>query len=70
MSTQEREMFILRGKVQRQKLDEDVERILALYNDHGYIQARVESHRHRGGPGAGRGHRHHHGGGGPAVPGG
>jgi outer membrane protein insertion porin family len=43
MTTQEREFYILRGKVQRQKLDEDVERILTLYNDHGYIQARVES---------------------------
>jgi outer membrane protein insertion porin family len=42
MSTQEREYFIFKGKVQRQKLDEDVERILALYNDHGFIQARVE----------------------------
>ena len=42
MNTQEREYFIFRGKVQRQKLDEDVERILALYNDHGFIQARVE----------------------------
>jgi outer membrane protein insertion porin family len=42
MSTQEREYYIFHGKVQRQKLDEDVERILALYNDHGYIQARVE----------------------------
>jgi outer membrane protein insertion porin family len=44
MVTQEREYFILRGTVQRQKIDEDVERILALYNDNGYIQARVESH--------------------------
>ena len=44
MVVQEREYFILRGTVQRQKLDEDIERILALYNDHGYIQARVESH--------------------------
>src|SRR5207342_723610 len=44
MVVQERDYFILRGTVQRQKLDEDVERILALYNDHGYIQARVESH--------------------------
>lgn len=44
MSTQERQYFILRGTVQRQRLDEDVERILQLYNDHGYIQARVESH--------------------------
>jgi outer membrane protein insertion porin family len=42
LKTQEREYFILRGKLQRQNLDEDVERILALYNDHGYIQARVE----------------------------
>ena len=44
MVVQEREYFILRGTVQRQKLDEDIERILALYNDHGFIQARVESH--------------------------
>jgi outer membrane protein insertion porin family len=44
MTTQERQYFILRGTVQRQRLDEDVERILQLYNDHGYIQARVESH--------------------------
>jgi outer membrane protein insertion porin family len=43
MATQEREFFILRGTVQRQKLDEDVERIVQLYNDFGYIQARVES---------------------------
>ncbi|PYO57334.1 MAG: outer membrane protein assembly factor BamA [Candidatus Rokuibacteriota bacterium] len=43
MGTQEREFFILRGTVQRQKLDEDVDRIVQLYNDHGYIQARVES---------------------------
>jgi outer membrane protein insertion porin family len=43
MGTQEREMYILRGKVQRQKLEEDVERILTLYNDHGFIQARVEA---------------------------
>lgn len=42
MTTQEREYFIFGGKIQRQKLDEDVERILALYNDHGFIQARVE----------------------------
>jgi outer membrane protein insertion porin family len=44
MVVQEREYFILRGTVQRQKLEEDIERILALYNDHGFIQARVESH--------------------------
>jgi outer membrane protein insertion porin family len=44
MATKEREFFILRGTVQRQRLDEDVERIVSLYGDHGYIQARVESH--------------------------
>src|SRR5689334_23085009 len=44
MATQERQYWILRGTVQRQKLDEDVDRILQLYNDNGYIQARVESH--------------------------
>ena len=44
MWTQEREYFILRGTVQRQRLDDDVERILTLYNDNGYVQARVESH--------------------------
>jgi outer membrane protein insertion porin family len=44
MWTQERQYFILRGTVQRQRLDDDVERILSLYNDHGYVQARVESH--------------------------
>jgi outer membrane protein insertion porin family len=43
LATRERQFFILRGKVQRQRLDEDVERILALYNDYGYVQARVES---------------------------
>src|SRR5213079_2873638 len=43
LATRERQYFILRGKVQRQRLDEDVERIIQLYNDHGYIQARVES---------------------------
>jgi outer membrane protein insertion porin family len=35
--------LILRGTVQREKLDEDVDRIVQIYNDHGYIQARVES---------------------------
>ena len=44
MVTKEREYFILRGTVQRQKLDEDIDRILELYNDHGYVQARVESY--------------------------
>ncbi len=43
LATKERQYFILRGKVQRQRLDEDVERIIALYNDYGYIQARVDS---------------------------
>jgi outer membrane protein insertion porin family len=43
LATRERHWFILRGTVQRQKLDEDVERIVSLYNDHGYIQARVDS---------------------------
>ncbi|MGH7389225.1 MAG: outer membrane protein assembly factor BamA [Candidatus Rokuibacteriota bacterium] len=44
LKTREREFLILRGKLVRQYLDEDVERILALYNDHGYIQARVEGY--------------------------
>lgn len=44
MATRERQFFILRGTVQRQRLEEDIERILVLYNDHGYVQARVESH--------------------------
>ena len=43
MAVQERQYFILRGTLQRQKLDEDVERIISLYNDHGYVQARIES---------------------------
>ena len=43
METQEREYIVLRGTVQRQKLDEDVDRIIQLYNDYGYVQARVES---------------------------
>ena len=44
MATQERQYFILRGTVQRQKLEEDVERIVGLYQDHGYVQMRVERH--------------------------
>jgi outer membrane protein insertion porin family len=44
MLTQERQYYILRGTVQRQRLEEDVEKIVGLYNDHGYVQARVESH--------------------------
>jgi outer membrane protein insertion porin family len=43
METKERQYFILRGKVQRQRLDADVDRILSAYNDFGYTQARVES---------------------------
>jgi outer membrane protein insertion porin family len=43
MDTQEREYVVLRGTVQRQRLDEDVDRIIQLYNDNGYVQARVES---------------------------
>jgi outer membrane protein assembly complex protein YaeT len=35
--------LIVPGTVQRQRLDEDVDRIVQLYNDHGYLQARVES---------------------------
>jgi outer membrane protein insertion porin family len=42
LATKERQYFILRGTVQRQRLEEDVERILAVYGDHGFIQARVE----------------------------
>ena len=44
MATQERQYYILRGTVQRQRLEDDIERILGLYNDHGFIHARVESH--------------------------
>jgi outer membrane protein insertion porin family len=43
MLTQEREFYILRGTVQRQKLDQDTERVVTFYNDNGYIQARVET---------------------------
>ncbi len=43
MATQERQYYILRGTVERQKLDDDRDRIVSLYNDHGFIQARVES---------------------------
>ena len=45
MPTQERLYWIFPfSTVQRQVFDDDVERILQLYDDHGYIQARVESH--------------------------
>ncbi len=43
MQTQERQYFILRGVVHRQRLEQDADLITQLYNDHGYIQARVES---------------------------
>jgi outer membrane protein insertion porin family len=42
MATQERQYFILRGTVQRQKLEEDIERVVGIYQDHGFIQMRVE----------------------------
>ena len=42
MATKERQYFILRGTVQRQRLEEDIERIVSLYQDHGYVQMRVE----------------------------
>lgn len=44
METKERQYFIMRGKVQRQRLDLDIDRIIQAYNDNGFIQARVESH--------------------------
>ena len=44
MVTQERQYYILRGTVQRQKLEEDIERIAGFYQDHGYVQMRVERH--------------------------
>ncbi|MCI0548144.1 MAG: outer membrane protein assembly factor BamA [Candidatus Rokubacteria bacterium] len=43
LATQERQYFVLRGTVQRQRLEADAELITQLYNDHGFIQARVES---------------------------
>ncbi|HTO13299.1 MAG TPA: outer membrane protein assembly factor BamA [Candidatus Binatia bacterium] len=44
MATKERQYFILRGTVQRQRLEEDIDRITALYQDNGYVQMRVERH--------------------------
>lgn len=45
MATKERLFWILPfSKVTRKVFDEDAERILNLYADHGYIQARIESH--------------------------
>jgi outer membrane protein insertion porin family len=44
MATKERFLWILPfAKVHRKVFEEDAERILALYADHGYLQARVES---------------------------
>ena len=45
MATKERFLYVLPfSKVHRRVFDEDAERILNLYADHGYIQARIESH--------------------------
>jgi outer membrane protein insertion porin family len=45
METKERFLWILPfSTVQRRVFEDDVDRILALYGDHGFIQARVESH--------------------------
>lgn len=44
MHTRERRFFVLPGVVHRRRLEADMERILALYQDHGYLQARVEGH--------------------------
>ena len=45
MQTRERLYWIFPfSTVQRKVFDEDVERILQLYGDHGFLQARVESH--------------------------
>jgi outer membrane protein insertion porin family len=44
MATKEKQYFILRGTVQRQRLEEDIDRIVALYQDNGYVQMRVERH--------------------------
>jgi outer membrane protein insertion porin family len=44
MATRERDYFIFRGRVQRQRLEQDIERIVALYQDHGFVQMRVERH--------------------------
>ena len=42
MGTKEKQYYVLRGTVQRQRLEEDMDRIVALYQDHGYVQMRVE----------------------------
>ncbi len=44
MATKERILWILPfSKVQRKVFEDDAERIINLYGDHGYIQARIES---------------------------
>jgi outer membrane protein insertion porin family len=42
MATKERQYYVLRGTVQRQRLEEDLDRIMAIYQDNGYVQMRVE----------------------------
>jgi outer membrane protein insertion porin family len=45
MQTQERFLWVLPfSKVQRKVFEDDAERILNLYADNGFIQARIESH--------------------------
>ena len=45
LQTRERLYWIFPfSTVQRRVFDDDVERILQLYGDHGYLQARVDSH--------------------------
>jgi outer membrane protein insertion porin family len=45
MQTKERYFWILPfSTVQRRVFDEDVDRVLNLYSDNGYVQARVDSH--------------------------
>src|SRR3972149_3775514 len=44
MRTQERLFFILRGTVQRQLLDEDLDALVLYDQDNGYIRSRVEAH--------------------------
>jgi outer membrane protein insertion porin family len=45
METQERFLWVLPfSKVQRKVFEDDAERILNLYADNGFIQARIESH--------------------------
>jgi outer membrane protein insertion porin family len=44
MATKEKQYYILRGTVQRQRLEEDIDRIVSLYQDNGYVQMRVERH--------------------------